>query len=120
MNKIPYRNSAEYKAKRNAYAKKYYKNKYSAKQIQNNHKCRRKNRDWLQELKSTLKCNRCPESDADCLDFHHANPNEKEYNIFEMVGHGYGKKTILAEIAKCEVLCANCHRKHHAAERRLA
>jgi len=26
---------------------------------------------------------------------------------------GYGRKKILDEMAKCEVLCKSCHMKHH-------
>jgi len=31
-----------------------------------------------------------------------------------MITFGYGKESLEAEIARCEVLCANCHRKRHA------
>lgn len=73
-------------------------------------------RDWFQAYKSTLKCMRCSESDPACLDFHHIDPKTKEYMISGMVCAS--KKRILEEIAKCEVLCANCHRKlHHGAEK---
>ena len=114
MNKNPYRNSDAYKAKRNAYVRAYYKEKYAKKQIASNRRYRTKNKLWLDDLKATLKCNRCPENATACLDFHHVEPSKKEYNLFQMVNHGCSKKTILAEIKKCEVLCANCHRKHHA------
>jgi hypothetical protein len=33
--------------------------------------------------------------------------------ICEMVTHGYSKSKLRAEIAKCEPLCANCHREEH-------
>ena len=36
--------------------------------------------------------------------------------ISDAVRLAWSKKRILAEAAKCEVLCANCHAKHHAAE----
>jgi hypothetical protein len=47
--------------------------------------------------------------DPICMDFHHVS-GEKDFNI----GWGrYGPKRVSAEIAKCIVLCANCHRLRH-------
>ena len=60
-------------------------------------------------------CQICGESDPACLDFHHRDPTTKEGHIGEF--RRFGMKRLLAEIAKCDVLCANCHRKHHRDER---
>lgn len=68
---------------------------------------------WFDKLKKTLKCERCPESDSVCLDFHHKNPDEKEINLCNATNNGWSRKRILKEIEKCNVLCANCHRKEH-------
>lgn len=57
-------------------------------------------------------CVRCEESDLACLDFHHKDNGEtKEADIATM--RRLSIKRLLVEIAKCEVLCSNCHRKHH-------
>jgi len=61
--------------------------------------------------RKTLKCSRCEESDYACLEFHHCNPSEKEMNIRKMVARGI--KSVLSELKKCVVLCANCHSKVH-------
>jgi len=68
-------------------------------------------RAQLRAYRSTLKCSRCPESHPACLDFHHV--GEKTISIALAIGAGWSWKRILSEIAKCEVLCANCHRKLH-------
>ncbi len=60
-------------------------------------------------------CRICGETDAACLDFHHRNPDEKEGHIGEF--RRFGTERLLKEIAKCDVLCANCHRKFHRDER---
>ena len=60
-------------------------------------------------------CVKCGEQDVACLDFHHRDPLEKEGHIGEF--RKFGIKRLLAEIAKCDVLCANCHRKYHRDER---
>jgi hypothetical protein len=73
--------------------------------------------DWLVELKSQLVCARCCEDHPGCLQFHHADPRQKEVSIADAVRRGWARERILAELAKCEVLCANCHAKHHAKER---
>jgi hypothetical protein len=62
--------------------------------------------------KKTLKCVCCGESDHNCLDFHHVNPEEKEIKISTALGRG--AKTVVKELKKCIVVCANCHRKVHA------
>lgn len=75
--------------------------------------------EWYREYKSTLKCTKCPEDHPACLDFHHLDPKEKDRNIIQMVRAGVSLEKILKEIAKCIVICSNCHRKIHAAEREL-
>jgi hypothetical protein len=70
---------------------------------------RREIRQWLNDLKGTMKCERCPVTDFRCLDFHH-HSDDKEFNIGNAVRFGMARETILTEIAKCEVICSNCHR----------
>lgn len=73
-------------------------------------------RDFIRNLKKTLKCSRCPENFWACLDFHHRDPSHKEFRIGWAVDRTLSKSRILAEIDKCDVLCANCHRKEHFKE----
>jgi hypothetical protein len=61
-------------------------------------------------------CIDCGEADPRCLDFDHVR-GKKAKAISEMVKLSYRWPTILAEITKWEVRCANCHRKR-TAERR--
>lgn len=51
----------------------------------------------------------CPETDIRTLEFHHVNPKEKRFNI----GRSKGIVTLIKEIEKCELLCANCHKKRY-------
>lgn len=48
------------------------------------------------------------------LDFHHKNPEEKDFQI----SHYRKREDFLKEIEKCELLCKNCHAEKHAAERK--
>jgi len=62
------------------------------------------------------KCQRCDYSRCSAaLDFHHRDPATKLFmvNVTHMTK---GWNRILAEAAKCDLLCANCHREEHAAE----
>lgn len=84
--------------------KKYYINK--------NNKRKYVISNWFKKFKSTLKCEICGENDIACLDFHHIDKNEKEYNIAYLSKFGSLSK-LKNEISKCKVLCSNCHRKLH-------
>jgi hypothetical protein len=44
------------------------------------------------------------------MEFDHIDPNTKHRVISRMVGEGISIKRIQEEIAKCEPVCANCHR----------
>jgi hypothetical protein len=100
------------KEEKKEYNKKHYRaNK--ARSVERNRKRRAALTKWFKEYKKTLKCNRCPENHSACLDFHHKDPTKKESNLSRVANHKWSRARILAEIAKCEVLCANCHRKQH-------
>jgi len=70
-------------------------------------------RQWFKEIKSELKCKKCGEDDPCCIELHHRDPSEKDITLNEAVNKGWGKDRILRELAKCDPLCANCHRKLH-------
>jgi hypothetical protein len=57
-------------------------------------------------------CIGCGETHIACLDFHHRDPVSKEANVARMPDT-WSLEKAQAEIAKCDVLCANCHRKLH-------
>lgn len=67
--------------------------------------------EQINNYKKNLKCKKCGETRFYLFDFHHRNPEEKDYSISD---HSRAKfETIKAEIDKCDVLCANCHREWH-------
>ena len=70
-------------------------------------------KDWFKMLKSNLVCEKCGENHPACLDFHHTKPSEKDANVTTLVSQQSSRVRILAEVGKCVVLCANCHRKLH-------
>ena len=71
----------------------------------------------IQQLKTGMSCTRCGNDDIRVLDFHHLDRTTKEASVSDMIRRGWGKDRIIQEIAKCEVLCANCHRILHWEER---
>jgi hypothetical protein len=105
---IPFKdNETQRKYKREWYQKNKEKSITSVKKRKN------ETSSWLSDLKSSLKCSICSEDHPACLHFHHRDPNEKDIQIAQAANMGWSKEKILAEIAKCDVLCANCHAKLH-------
>lgn len=69
---------------------------------------------WMREYKSKLSCEICGENTPACLDFHHRDGRTKDISIAMFRQKGWGIDHIKSEMAKCIVICANCHRKVHA------
>ncbi len=78
---------------------------------------RKEFKDWYENYKKDLKCERCGyDTHHAALDFHHRNPKDKKFTIgAEKVN--CSKQELLEEIQKCEVICSNCHRILHYEER---
>ncbi|MBV9545757.1 MAG: hypothetical protein JOY61_15405 [Chloroflexi bacterium] len=74
-------------------------------------------RQWLREYKQGLTCATCGERHPATLDFHHTEAADKEFSIGDAANYKWSRSRLLDEIAKCEILCANCHRKRHWTER---
>lgn len=54
----------------------------------------------------------CGENDIACLEFHHRDPSKKKFQISNEGKHS-SIKVLNEEIAKCDILCKNCHTKLH-------
>lgn len=64
-------------------------------------------------------CIDCGEVDVDVLDFDHVQ-GTKVCDVSRMVSRGYRLWRIKDEVEKCEVRCANCHRRVTAKRRKIA
>lgn len=97
------KNSRKYYQENTDYHKKYI--------VQQNRRRRTENRQLVNQLKE-VGCRFCPEKEVCCLDFHHIENKDMEISV--MIRAGYSEESILKEIDKCILVCANCHRKIHA------
>lgn len=70
---------------------------------------RKEVRKAVQKIKSKMGCERCGNKDFRVLQFDHKNQKNKKEDISRMVSNGNTLPTVLKEIKKCRVLCANCH-----------
>jgi hypothetical protein len=68
-------------------------------------------RDYLFQYLKTHPCVVCGETDLDMLEFDHIDQKDKRNEISQLVVNGCCLDTIKQEMAKCQVLCANHHRK---------
>jgi hypothetical protein len=101
---------------------KNYRKGYYDKNKENALKCskvttleiRARNRQYIWDLLSNKECIDCGESDPIVLDFDHRDVNEKEHNISDMILSCYSLDNINNEIKKCDIRCANCHRRRTA------
>lgn len=71
---------------------------------------------WFKEWKKSKQCVKCGNTDWRTFDLHHRDPAEKDINPSHMVKMGWSVEKALIELAKCDVLCANCHRIYHYEE----
>lgn len=96
-------------AKRRAQQRRYYED--------NKEKCRERvrrtqadRRALIAELKNEPCADCGGKFPAVCMDWHHRDPATKDRTFHRMTS---GLERFHAEIAKCDLLCANCHRIRH-------
>jgi protein-arginine kinase activator protein McsA len=65
----------------------------------------------IQSYLSTHSCVDCGEVDPIVLEFDHREPELKSFSISKARSFQYPIDKIKQEIAKCDVRCANCHRR---------
>jgi hypothetical protein len=73
-------------------------------------------RQYVLDYLSTHPCVECGESDPMVLEFDHIH-GRKSKAVSVMVSEGKTFEAIQVEIDKCQVLCANCHRRKTMKER---
>lgn len=116
---MPYKN----KKKRKKFAKEHYeanKEKYKKRAIRHNKKARERNRNYVLEYLKSHPCIDCNEGDIIVLEFDHVK-DKKVSEISKAASAGWSLERLKKEIEKCEVRCANCHRRAtHKRRRHIA
>lgn len=97
--------------------KRYYENHEHYRDSHNTsrNKARAQNARKVFEYLANHPCINCGESDPIVLEFDHRDKNDKIESISNLVFHS-SWKIIKNEIEKCDVLCANCHRRKSAVQ----
>ena len=112
---MPYKDADKRRAYNRRYQKVYYAN--NAKKRKTEVALRRKNiRRWYDEIRRESNCSECGLSGETCpwlLEYHHRVAGTKTAGVSHLVSNGYSRKRIEEEMAKCDILCSNCHRIHH-------
>jgi hypothetical protein len=100
------------RACRSAYGKEHYQQNrgaYLARTKARRHRERDSYWAWLMTYLQSHPCVDCGETDPVVLTFDHRDLKDKTDTIGRLLSRS-GWKVFLAEVAKCDVRCANCHR----------
>lgn len=106
---VPYKNPEDQKQYRRAY---YQRTRQQAIQYSIDFIRRRriKNRKYVADLKSSTPCVDCGvQYPHYVMQFDHLNAADKSDNVSTLASQGVSLDTLKLEIAKCEIVCANCH-----------
>jgi hypothetical protein len=93
------------------------KSAYLERNRRNNPLQRETNRIFVTQFLCEHPCVNCGESNPVVLEFNHLDPATKTANICDMIHFRVSPSRIFLEIAKCEVLCANCHQRYTTTQR---
>lgn len=96
----------------------YYKNKdyYLKKAKKRNKKEKEKKSKYIYNYLKNHPCVDCGERDILVLEFDHKDRQDKNHTISIILRENIRFKKLTNEVAKCEVRCANCHRRKTAKE----
>lgn len=96
----------------NAYMREYRRThpEYDKRRNEQRNILRGKKREWVNEYLLAHPCTDCGEGDPDVLDFDHVR-GVKKANVSNLISSGNSLRALIEEVAKCDVRCANCHRR---------
>lgn len=76
---------------------------------------KKRNLSIVSEVFPVLECQRCGYNKcSNALEFHHKDPSQKDAALSFMLVGAPNRDRLIAELKKCVLLCANCHREYHA------
>ena len=75
-------------------------------------KTRERNQQYIIDYLTKNPCNHCGEDDIIVLEFNHL--GNKTDDVSNLLNKGSSLERLIEEINKCEVLCANCHKRFTA------
>lgn len=75
---------------------------------------RKKRVEWVKQYKQKHNCKDCGLNDWVVMEFDHIDPENKTLCISTMIKSSCSLEMIKKEIDKCEMVCANCHRRRTA------
>lgn len=110
------------KADQAAAARRHYeknKNKFFDRSKAWNRKTREQVIEYLLGYLRQNPCIDCGEGDPIVLEFDHRDGAEKRFNIGDAKG-SFSLSAVKAEVEKCDVRCANCHRRRTYKQRNYA
>ena len=102
-----------------AYRREHYRQNRQAYVERNVALFRARRLEWQRRLCAYLRdhpCADCGEADPIVLEFDHRDPATKTHTLNWLVRRGHAWPTVLEELAKCDVRCANCHRRRTAVQ----
>lgn len=111
---MPRRDLAKRKEYMKAYLKRHYSNNkaaYIERAKRHNAKARTDVRAWVTSYLKEHPCVDCGEDDVIVLEFDHRPGVEKKFNFGDACNRGAAISTLKSEAEKCDVRCANCHRR---------
>lgn len=105
---------------------KYVKNKFTERSQEEKNKDNYKRlKSFRQRMKDRLvdykggKCQLCGYNKCNtALEFHHLNPHEKDFGISKYTNLKWD--SVVSEVDKCVMVCANCHREIHSGLRNIS
>lgn|SRR3990167_8159070 len=98
------------------YIQHYEKNQesYRKRAIKFRTKVKDEYRNNLQKFLEDKFCVDCGETDKVVFELDHIDPKLKSFSISQAVRLGHRWDKVLEELQKCQVLCANCHKRRTA------
>ena len=104
---MPYKDKQKRLEHNRKYHKKWYK-KNKDKVLADNLRRKERNRKYLRKIRD-VPCKDCGMSfPYYCMDFDHR-PGTKKVKVLSRMAR-YGMDKVKAEVEKCDIVCANCHR----------